>query len=789
MPVKVISVKIKFTKNQVFQHHYLLLGLRNPSSKISVSTRACSDGGQAEIFSAKKIQSSSSDVETLNSSSSSGSNDGYVSLFIRMLGLDNDPQDREHAVVALWKYSLGGKHCVDNIMKYDGTVNLIVNLLKSDSDSAREAAAGLLRVISSINLYRDSVAQSGAIEELTGLLTRSSLSSDVKEQTICTLWNLSVDEKLSAKMTSSEILPLLIKNLEDEDNKVKEASGGVLANLTLSQSNHKIMAKLLTADVEESKLIRKVARNALLELAKDDYNRILIMDEGLVLVPLIGASAYKSFRPSLYSWPSLPDGTKIEQSPKGPSRYGASELLLGLNIDNENADLEDAKANALVGRTQQQFLARIGAIEIEDDGISNGEGSSSQRLTLLPWVDGVARLVLILGLEDESAVARAAGSIADASINEHIRFSFKVAGAVKTLVELISHSSETVRLAVVQALDRLSISNNVCQTIEAEGVLQPLVNLLKQTKSEVEKLFCEMQILNILTRILDPNKEMKPKFYNGSVVDSEFVGCLVDILKSSNPDLQRKAASVLEFVAVIEAEASIQKLISAGIESGLEAVFQQKSLLEMESDTDIHILELEEAGQAVTAASRLLTKLLDYEKFRLTVNSQNLTNLLRPILVSTIPLQYKDWVAACLVKLGSLSGRNLDFEDPVNMEVTLHETIPRLIEQIESSFSDAEVRENAVLELNRIISEGMVDATRAVASQGGIFALVKLLTESGGGERAVEASLALLYNMSMDSENHAAIIAAGAVPILRKLVLTQGPHWTRALRLLRTLPF
>lgn len=60
---------------------------------------------------------------------------------------------------------------------------------------------------------------------------------------MCTLWNLSVDEKLSARITSMEILPLLVKHLEDDDNKVKEASGGVLANLTLTQANHKIMVE------------------------------------------------------------------------------------------------------------------------------------------------------------------------------------------------------------------------------------------------------------------------------------------------------------------------------------------------------------------------------------------------------------------------------------------------------------------------------------------------------------------------------------------------------------------
>ena len=218
-----------------------------------------------------------------------------------------------------------------------------------------------------------------------------------------------------------------------------------------------IQAKLLTADEEESKVVRKVARNALLELVKDEYYKILVMEEGLVPVPLVGAAAYKSFRPALYSWPSLPDGTTIEQGSKSPSRYGASELLLGLSIEEKNSNLEEAKMKAVVGRTQQQFLARIGAIEIEDDGKSDVESSSSHRVTLLPWVDAVARLVLILGLEDESAIAKAAESIADASINEHMRVSFREAGAIKHLVQLINHPRDDVRMAVIRALDRLSI--------------------------------------------------------------------------------------------------------------------------------------------------------------------------------------------------------------------------------------------------------------------------------------------------------------------------------------------
>lgn len=105
-----------------------------------------------------------------------------MALFVRMLGLDHDPLDREQAVMALWKYSLGGKKCIDAIMQFQGCVNLTVNLLSSESSATCEAAAGLLRSISSINLYRGLVAESGAIEEITGLLSRPSLTSEVQRR-------------------------------------------------------------------------------------------------------------------------------------------------------------------------------------------------------------------------------------------------------------------------------------------------------------------------------------------------------------------------------------------------------------------------------------------------------------------------------------------------------------------------------------------------------------------------------------------------------------------------------
>uniref|UniRef100_A0A2N9ETU7 Uncharacterized protein n=1 Tax=Fagus sylvatica TaxID=28930 RepID=A0A2N9ETU7_FAGSY len=784
------------------KHQYHCSNLISCSNRAVISRLSSSD--------ATPQQSTTPDIEEIERTSPSFG-DGHVALFVRMLGLDHDDLDREQAIVALWKYSLGGKKCIDAIMQFPGCLNLTINLLRSKSSSPCEAAAGLLRAVSSVNLYRELVAESGAIEEITGLLSQPSLTPEVKEQSICTLWNLSVDEKLRAKIANSDILPLLIKSLYDEDIKVKEAAGGVLANLALSHFNHSIMvevgvipklAKALKTDVEGSKVLRKEARNALLELAKDEYYRILVIEEGLVPVPMIGASAYKSFKPGLHSWPSLPDGTKIKQTSKGSSIFGASELLLGLNVDDENVNIEETKMNAIVARTQQQFLARIGAIEIENGEKSQSECSTELRLTLLPWMDGVARLVLILELEDESAILRAAESIADASINEHMRVAFMEAGAIKHLVRLLGHDNDSVKLAATQALDRLSISNRVFQIIKAEGIIYPLVNTLKHLQTS-ESLI-EMS-LNILARILDPAKEMKSKFYDGpvngsknlsaaakspedsgvltgtmadksiskantreDVLDTALIARLVGILKNSSPILQRKAASILDPTSI-----SLLVLLK-DVDSDVEGQQPEK-----------YALEVEEAGLAISAASRLLTKLLDSQQFRQSINSTHFTKLLREILKSNIPLHYKDWVAASLVKLSSLSDRNFDLLNPINMEVTLYETIPRLIEKMKTSFSP-EAQEAAVMELNRIIAEGVVDSTHAIASEGGIVPLVKLIED--GSERAVEAGLAILYNLSMDSENHSEILAAGAVPALRRIVLSQRPQWPRALLVLRTLP-
>ncbi|XP_015688152.1 uncharacterized protein LOC102709331 [Oryza brachyantha] len=761
------------------------------------------------------------DVDSSESTSSTGS--AYIGLFVRMLGLDNDPRDREHAVYTIWQYSLGGRKCIDEIMQFHGCLVLIVSLLKSDSPRACEAAAGIVRNITSVKVYRDVAVESGAMEEIFRLLCKSTITPEMLEQSLCTIWNFSIDENLRYKILSSDILTRIVRFLDDEDIKVKEAAAGIISNLALSRSNHGALVEagvipklvqLLQNKEDDYKIIRKEAKSSLLELSADEYYHNLIIEEGLVRVPLIGSAAYKAFRPLPHSWPSFPDGSEIQRSSR-PSKYGATELLLGLSVDEKETEPDEAKINAMIGRSNQQFLARIGAIELDDEGKEQSSGSQKDAVyTILPWVDGIARLVLIIGLEDASAIAKAAKAIGDASINEHMHSSFKEAGAVKPLLQLLKHTDMLIREAAAYALERLSVSSVVYEKIKTDGGLKVLVDIVKDPNIPVEQL---EKIINVLSRIFDTGVSMVAvdaeysqkstqddidSGTNGtsvtylkqddkssvSVIDFDAISRLTKVLREASPSLQEKVASILEHLAAFDQHATA--MIAARIGSVIEAVLEMGVIHGTMGDTenfdDLPTVVIDQVSRAVSATVRLLTRLLNFDLFVRSISTEKFIALLRRMLKSSIPLQSKNWLAACLIKLQSSAGLSgHESVSSVDMEITIYETIPRLVEQMMTSLSFEDKR-NAVIELNNLVSGGVMEYTRAVATAGGIFPLVKMIKDGDGA--ALEASLTILYNLSMDPENHPAIIAAGAVPLLKRIVVAESAHWNRALQLLRTLP-
>jgi hypothetical protein len=91
-------------------------------------------------------------------------------------------------------------------------------------------------------------------------------------------------------------------------------------------------------------------------------------------------------------------------------------LLLGLSVSDKKTEPDEGKVNAMIGHSNQQFLARVGAIELDDEGKVQSRTQRNDLYTILPWVDGVAWLFLIIGLEDVSAIAKA---VNDASNHYH----------------------------------------------------------------------------------------------------------------------------------------------------------------------------------------------------------------------------------------------------------------------------------------------------------------------------------------------------------------------------------
>lgn len=804
-----------------------LATLRSGWSSVTRTDRF--SGKAVEHNNLEHTQSSIRKSEDWNSRLDGGTalEEGYVGLFIRLLGLDNAPPDRDQAIKTLWQHSNGGKQFVDEIVKFDGSVILTVSLLSSDMPSTAEAAAGLLRNISSINSYRTLVSEVGAVEEIAGLLTRRSLSPEVKEQSMCVLWNLSVDEKLRAKMANSELLSALIQALTDDKVGVKEAAAGVLANLAMSECNHCVMveagvipklANLLKDNKNASKVARQEARNALLELVKDNYHKLLVIEEGLILVPLIGTSAFRFFKPPVQDAHSLPEGVNIKEVFSTPSRFDAGQLLPGLNVKYTGHELDETLRMAIEVQGQQQFLAETGVLE-KDEGIKPQPWTASElSVTLMPWRDGIARLVFILVVDDLSAVERAAYSIADISINEEMRIAIQEAGAIPHLVRLLAHKYEALKVAAAFALERLSMSYKVCRSIESHGAVDPLVYILKedvfsnnltekvvtllarlsQTGEEVKVMIQSQAIPGLLDimnsesttaeakaeaeGILDELSAMKFRTRD-KIVSGGGLPSLVNILKKGSPSLQEKAACVLENVAITESFAAA--IIEADVEAGLKAILKLEHEHDELSNEELEYVsaEKEEIWSAIGAASRLLVKLLGFESICNSIECVHFVHVLRGILKSNIPLNVKDWVAACLLKLG-LVGMASDLNFPIYLEVTLHDTIPKLIEGV-GVMSSPTTREKAVVELHNIVSQGVVDYAVAIANRGAIFPLVNLLGE--GSERAQEASLAILYNLGMNAENRPTIVAAGAIPHLERLVRLERSESKVALYLLRAL--
>ncbi|KAH6558810.1 hypothetical protein KP509_1Z044100 [Ceratopteris richardii] len=746
----------------------------------------------------------------------------YIGLFVRMLGMDNPVEDREEAIIALRRYSMGGTEYINEIVAFPGILTLAVSLLPSTRSASSEAAAGLLRNISLCDVHRDSIAKSGAVEELIGLLTRRRLVQEVREQASHCLWNLSMERAVRNRVDLLELLPALWSMLDSEGSD-QEAAAGILSNFASDSCNHELLVEAgiiqrlatLLKSAEGSKVTREEARKALLELIQNAQFKQIIIEEGLVPVPFIGAHAYKSFKPLLDVAPALPEGLNVKH-PSVPSTFGAGELLLGLNNKDNPYDVDVVTQSAIEGRARQHFLGRIGLLEKE---ASKQESvSMRKKVTIMSWWDGIPRLVLILGLEDITVASLAAKTISEIAINEDIRQAIQKAGSIPHLVRLLGSGDEYATEAAAAALERLAISLDVRKSINAHGAIPALVEIMKADDAPG---FVKEKVLMALDRLSQTGEEMQVMIQSGAypgllnmaeseganalakqeaegilvelssrkgdlrdkLVNAGGIPALIKAFASNAPTLKEKAACVLETLAAQESYAAL--MVSEGIEIPLKSLFEGIAEGNVDTLRLQDVVKWEETWVAVAAGSRLLNKILMHRKVREVADCKGFALLLADVLKSDAPFHVKDWISATLLSLDRLVGITTNANISVEFEVIIHDKIPKLVDEIGSAI-DAEIQEAAVIQLRDLVSRGIEGYVAAVSNSGGIFPLVELL--KSGTPKAREAALAVLYSLGANEENHLALIRAGVVTPLQRIVQSECPQWTLALYLLRTLP-
>eukprot|EP00850_Spirogloea_muscicola_P008886 SM000048S16598 [mRNA] locus=s48:621455:625861:- [translate_table: standard] len=799
-----------------------------------------------------------------------------LARYAAMLGLQSPVPEREEAALALWRHAKGGRACVDQIAHMPGCLNLLVLLLGSGgSPPAAEAAAGLLQSVAAVEDYRLELLSAGALEEVAGLLLRGAPPA-VEEQAAGLLVSLSTAVAETPRIVELGLLPKLVAMLDPAHRAIQEAAAKALANVTRWPGAWEQVAEIggirklaqLVLEESTSGLARQSARNALTELCKAPFLRALMIEEGLVVVPLIGADAYRSFKPLLHEAPQLPQSVKLERRTLQADKdgdFGAGSLLLGLSVNDEASQLDERAQQELEGKVRQQFLARLGILEKaqakqrtasdqslntvagdrqpQDEmagpangGISSGDRSmdNAERVTVMPRLDGVPRLVLILGLDDATVAGRAARAAAEFAMTDDNRQAMRNAGAIPHLVRLLGSGDEEATAAAAVALSQLAISAPVRGSICSHGAIPALVALLNAKSAPIG---VKEQVMGTLLRLSDtdnysgtadqdvgllemlragegsqetpdesgnvprgkPSAMLDPR---QELLEAGGLPPLLELLHVGSMNQKQLAAKVL--VNIASERSNADAMVSAGIIDALEMALhlqhapgtttagegldESQEGLPLEESEGVPVME--ELWQMQAACGRVVELLATYVTgdTAFALRKARLSAVLRDLLQAEVPLSVKEQAAAALLKLEDRPPSLGFFKAPdagVEKEVAMLSLLPSLVEQL-STAPALEMREEAVLTLRDLVQSGGDDFVAALASAGGIFPVVELLGSSE--DRVREAALTILCKLAIVEENQPAILAAGAPDALERVVKRGRADWELALRVLRLLP-
>ncbi|GAQ83274.1 ARM repeat superfamily protein [Klebsormidium nitens] len=757
--------------------------------------------------------------------------EGYVGLFVRMLGLDRPMAEREEAAVALWHHVVQSRENLEEVGQLPGALPLLGQLMRErDRPAAAEAAAGVLRALSTVDEYRFRVFEAGAVEAALGVLQQwSHEAPEVRRQALGLLHNLSAGRREGLQIIASqgaELCTALLRLCFPPDELAFDPANpfaltstdwrrpitddeigtvlGVLSNLAANDAARgpiasagaiACLAQLLASDGVPA-VLRGKAKAVLAELAKQPVLKDQFTAAGLVPVPLIKARYFSTVAQGLTKSASAPAGI-ARQYKVMPRGEGVARLVLMLGL----ADPEAVSAAAEAMRDwadsdeNRNELSKAGAVPMlvrllasgEPSGQSEGSEQSGDRGQ---GQDGAGQSAG--GERGYPEVARAAAeALSVLCASTEVRRKVEKSAGVEGLAWLLKTGGRAQRSAAAKALFWLMQDEDESSAAEEAGrpgSIEGLIDLIVAGKEAESTANAEGQGEAGKAARLGRREKL---------VAAGGLPSLVEILGEGTPEESEVAASILSRVsaeekgaaAAVEAQVvpALERLLSRRVVDADDGINEGPSLgLEELSGDDV--VARNRLWAAQVAGARLAASLASHDSTRGALQAADVHSLLSGLLLLDAPPEEKEAVSEALLALEQRDdaptvGPSRDTE----REIVQHVEIPRLLAMLEAGAPLAQ-REAAVQELLYVVKAGGEQEAHlaAVASGGGIFSLVDLAKE--GGDKSVRAALTLLDMLTLDEDNHLVMLEAGAEEVLVRIARGESEDWKLAMRVLRRLP-
>eukprot|EP00873_Tetraselmis_striata_P008985 jgi/Tetstr1/429249/TSEL_001911.t2 len=388
-----------------------------------------------------------------------------------------------------------------------GGVALLVALLRSGSDAAKEAAAEALERLSSGRGQVVAIANVGGLEELLRIIQQG--NPEAIKAAACTIANFAFSHQNSSAIERAGGVPILLELLQRGEGPGREGAARALRNMSLSEGNRQRIAELgglapLVALLRAgSPAAAEAAAGAVEHLALSDANRLALLGEGAAegLVGMLCGGGPAAQRVAARAIVNL---TTNDTCKSRVAQVGAVPALIALLAEEGDEALVAEAARALQNLSllaaNRRVIAEAGGIGplltlLEKSSFDTQELAACAlwSLAVLPENrEAIVRrgglsLLLELGQRGTPAGREAAASaLQNLAVDEDISLAVERAGGLFVLLELLASGTASGREAAAGALQNLVLVDRIRDGAAAAAAVPPLVGMLGGGAAEAE---------------------------------------------------------------------------------------------------------------------------------------------------------------------------------------------------------------------------------------------------------------------------------------------------------------